>query len=84
MKKDYMKPEGNLVALQANENIATSGAVNGGAVLNYGVYYLEVSGTKYIMGNTGYPASSTGDEKFDCFYDLIISYIHNLDPACRF
>ncbi len=83
MKKDYMKPEGKVVALRMNENISVSGVP--GANDAFGIHYtITDDGVKYIYTSTEWTASSTGDEKYDLFYDLIISYLHNIDPNCRF
>ena len=83
MKKDYMKPQGNVVAMQVNENIALS-IDKPTSSLNYGVNYVVVGDKRYIQGDVNYEASSTGDEKYDRFYDLIISYLHNLPSNCRY
>ena len=83
MKKDYMKPHGNVVAMQVNENIALS-IDKPTSSLTYGVNYVVVGDKRYIQGDVNYEASSTGDEKYDRFYDLIISYLHNLPSNCRY
>ena len=82
MKKDYMKPEGNVVTIQVNENVATSGR-EPTAEAFYGVQYAIVGTQAFIMGNTDYAKTSTGDEKLDRFYDLILTYVHGLSN-CRF
>ena len=83
MKKDYMKPQGKIVAMQVNENIAISLDVPD-TFLDYGVSYVVVNGVRYIQGVQDYPAHDTGDEKVDRFYDFLISYINNLPSNCRF
>ena len=82
MKKDYMKPEGNVVSIQVNENVATSGQEHTTEVPS-GVQYAIIGTQAYIMGNTDYARTSTGDEKLDRFYDLILTYLHGLSN-CRF
>lgn len=82
MKKDYMKPEGNVVSIQVNENVATSGQEHTTEVYS-GVQYAIIGTQAYIMGNTDYAKTSTGDEKLDRFYDLILTYLHGLSN-CRF
>ena len=82
MKKDYMKPQGNVVAIQVNENVATSGQEHTTEVSS-GVQYAIIGTQAYIMGNTDYARTSTGDEKLDRFYDLILTYLHGLSN-CRF
>jgi hypothetical protein len=79
MKKDYMKPEGKVVAMNLNENIATSGSSD-----TYGMKYrLGADGvTKYIY-TSDYVACDTDNERFNRFYDLVASYIYGIDPNCR-
>lgn len=82
MKKIYMKPDGKVVALRVNENISTSGKPVG--EVPFGVKYnVAADGTNYIYTSTT-PSVSTNDESFNAFYDLIISYLYQLDPNCRF
>lgn len=83
MKKDYMKPQGNVVAMQVNENIALS-VDKPTSSLSYGVNYVVIGDKRFIQGDVNYEASNTGDEKYDRFYDLIISYLHNLPSNCRY
>ena len=83
MKKDYMKPQGNVVAMQVNENIALS-IDKPTSSLNYGVNYVVIGDKRFIQGDVNYEASNTGDEKYDRFYDLIITYLHNLPSNCRY
>ena len=80
MKKDYMKPEGKVVAMSVRENIASSEGTSSG---NYKVHYTwgEVPGVKYIQGSN-VPATSTGNKSFDSFYDMVKTYMHNLGN-CR-
>lgn len=80
MKKDYMKPEGKVVAMNLNENIATSGSSD-----TYGMRYRfgEDGVTKFIY-TSEIVASATGNDRFDRFYDLVASYIYGIDPNCRF
>ena len=82
MKKDYLKPEGKVVALRMNENISSSGGFALGD--KFGIHYTVIGDKKYIFGDTSVETSNTGDEKYDRFYDLILSYLHNVDPNCRF
>ena len=81
MKKDYMKPEGKVVAMNLNENIAASF----GSADAYGMRYRfgEDGVTKYIY-TSDVVACDTGNDRFDRFYDLVASYIHGVDPICRF
>lgn len=81
MKKDYMKPEAKVVAMNLNENIATS---LGGSD-TYGMRYrLGDDGvTKYIY-TSDIAAQDTGNDRFDRFYDLVASYLYGVDPVCRF
>lgn len=81
MKKDYMKPEGKVVTLRMNENISTSGD-SGVAGDTFGMSYI-VAGDKTYIYTSSFEASNTGDDKYDRFYDLIISYIHGLSN-CRY
>lgn len=83
MKKDYMKPQGKVVAMQVNENIAIS-IDKPMTSMDYRVNYVVVDGVRYIQGVQDYPAASTGDEKMDRFYDFLISYIKDLPSNCRF
>ena len=83
MKKDYMKPQGKIVAMQVNENIAIS-LDKPMTSMDYGVSYVVVGGTRYIQGVQEYPAANTGDDKADRFYDFLISYLKNLPSNCRF
>ena len=83
MKKDYMKPQGNVVAMQVNENIALS-VDKPTSSLSYGVNYVVIGDKRFIQGDVNYEASNTGDEKYDRFYDLIITYLHNLPSNCRY
>lgn len=80
MKKDYMKPEGKVVAMSVRENIATS---EGTASDDVKVHYTlnATDGTKYIQGSD-IPATSTGNTSFDVFYDMVKTYLHNL-ANCR-
>ena len=80
MKKDYMKPEGKVVAMSVRENIATS---EGTAFDDVKVHYtLNVTdGTKYIQGSDK-PATNTGNTSFDVFYDMVKTYLYNL-ANCR-
>lgn len=76
MKKDYMKPEGKVVAMSVRENIASSTGVTGDT---YKVHYIvnPVTGEKFIQGNT-VPAADTKNEAFNRFYDMVQIY---LNPA---
>lgn len=80
MKKDYMKPEGKVVAMSVRENIATS---EGSAFDDVKVHYTlnATDGTKYIQGSD-IPATSTGNTSFDVFYDMVKTYLYNL-ANCR-
>ena len=79
MKKDYMKPEGKVVAMNLNENIAISGSAD-----TYSMTYRlgEDGVTKYIY-TSDQVACNTGNDRFDRFYDLVASYIYGVDPICR-
>jgi hypothetical protein len=80
MKKDYMKPEGKVVAMSVRENIASS---EGSSSDTYKIQYTwgEVPGVRYIQGSN-YPATDTKNESFDSFYDMVKTYLHGLDN-CR-
>jgi hypothetical protein len=79
MKKDYMKPEGKVITMNLNENIATSGSFD-----TYGMKYRpgEDGVTKYIY-TSDVVACNTGNDRFDRFYDLVASYFYGVDPICR-
>jgi hypothetical protein len=80
MKKDYMKPEGKVVAMSVRENIASS---EGSSSDTYKIQYTwgEVPGVRYIQGSN-YPATDTNNEAFDSFYDMVKTYLYGLDN-CR-
>jgi hypothetical protein len=80
MKKDYMKPEGKVVAMSVRENIASS---EGSSSDTYQIHYTwgAVPGVKYIQGSD-VPATSTGNKSFDSFYDMVKTYLHDLGN-CR-
>lgn len=48
MKKNYVRPEGNVVALQMNENIALSFGF-ADDIINFTLQYRVVGDTKYIQ-----------------------------------
>jgi hypothetical protein len=82
MKKDYMKPEGKVVAMSVRENIASSEGSSGD---NFKVHYtLDLaSGVKYIQGSD-VPATNTGNKDFDSFYDMVKTYMYGGKLAnCR-
>jgi hypothetical protein len=82
MKKDYMKPEGKVVAMSIRENIASSEGSSGD---NFQVHYtLDLdSGVKYIQGSN-VPATNTGNKDFDSFYDMVKTYMYGGKLAnCR-
>lgn len=83
MKKDYMKPQGKVVAMQVNENIAIS-IDKPMTSMDYGVSYVIVGDKRYIQGDLGYEASSTGDPKMDRFFDLLVVYLNKLPENCVF
>ena len=80
MKKNYMKPEGKVVAMSVRENIASS---EGSLQDTYKVHYSVdvVTGVKYIQGSN-VAASDTNNKSFDIFYDMVKTYLHNLSN-CR-
>ena len=80
MKKDYMKPEGKVVAMSVRENIASS---EGSSSDTYQIHYTwgAVPGVKYIQASD-IPATSTGNKAFDSFYDMVKTYLHDLGN-CR-
>lgn len=80
MKKNYMKPEGKVVAMSVRENIASSG---GSLSDTYKVHYNvdNATGVKYIQGSS-VVASDTNNKSFDVFYDMVKTYLHNLSN-CR-
>ena len=82
MKKNYMKPEGAVVAMCMNENISASS--RGPVSDRFGIHYTVVGDNRYIFGDTSVPASNTGDDKYDHFYNLILVFIHNVDTNCLF
>jgi hypothetical protein len=43
-----------------------------------------VVGDKRYIYTSNYESVNTKDESYNAFYDLIISYLYKLDPACRF
>ena len=74
MKKDYMKPEGKVVAMSIRENIAASEGTSGDT---YKIHYTidAVTGVKYIQGGD-VPATNTGNAAFDSFYDMVKTYLY--------
>lgn len=83
MKKDYMKPEGQVVTMSIQENIASSESLTGDT---FGIHYtVGTDGVKYIQGGS-IAATNTGNEKFDRFYDMVKSYLYpdKIPAACRF
>lgn len=82
MKKDYMKPAGNIVSIRVNENIATSDVGDSSDLFGIHYTYGEDGVTRYIFGSE-HAASSTGDEGFDRFRDLVNTYVYGLS-ACRY
>lgn len=83
MRKVYMKPNGKVVALRVNENISTSGVLGWIGSDQFGVHYNVVGDKRYIY-TSNYESVNTKDESYNAFYDLIISYLYKIDPACRF
>ena len=80
MKKNYMKPEGKVVAMSVRENIASSeGSLNDTYKVHYNID--NATGVKYIQGSS-VVASDTNNKSFDIFYDMVKTYLHNL-PNCR-
>lgn len=83
MKKTYLKPEGKVVTMSIQENIASSMSMTNDA---YGIAYtFGADGTtKYIMGSS-VEATNTNNENFNRFYDLVKSFLYaELVPAnCR-
>jgi hypothetical protein len=83
MKKDYMKPEGSVVAIQMNENVAAS--ANGSTPqVSFIVQYSIVGETRYIQDSTEYVAADLGNETLNRFYDMLIAYINGLDANCLY
>jgi hypothetical protein len=82
MKKNYIKPEGSVVAMCMNENISAS--FHNPVGDRFGIHYTVEGDNKYIFGDTSVPASNTGDSKYDHFYNLILVFIHNIDSNCLF
>ena len=74
MKKDYMKPEGKVVAMSVRENIASSTGSTGDT---YKVYYSvnPATGEKFIQGSD-VPATVTNNEAFNSFYDMVQIYLN--------
>jgi hypothetical protein len=81
MKKDYLKPEGKVVALRMNENISLSGFPTND---RFGIHYTIEGDKKYIFGDTRFEASNTKNDRYDRFYDLLLAFINNIDPNCLF
>jgi hypothetical protein len=81
MKKDYMKPEGSVVAMRTNENVAAS-ANGSNPQVYYFVQYSVVGETRYIQDSTEYVAADLGNESLNRFYDMLIAYINGLDVNC--
>jgi hypothetical protein len=81
MKKDYMKPEGKVVAMSIRENIASSEGSSGDT---FKIQYTVdlTSGTKYIQGSD-VPATKTGNDAFDSFYDMVQTYLKPELAVCR-
>jgi hypothetical protein len=82
MKKDYMKPEGKVVAVSVRENIASSEGSSGDV---YGVYYTpSEDGLQQFIQGSDTPATNTGNKYFDSFYDMVKTYMNGGKLAnCR-
>ncbi len=79
MKKDYMKPEGAVVAICVNENISTS---RGGTEDAFLVHYGENSEGKRVIFDSNVPACEIGTEDQRRLIDLLNSFAYGL-VNCR-
>lgn len=70
MKKHYVKPAGAVVAMNLNENIATSGFSTTNDTYAVQYTYNADRTEKYLMNST-IPATATTNEAFNLFYDLL-------------
>lgn len=82
MKKVYMNPEGKVVALHVNENISSSGNVFESESHGFGMTYTIIGDKKFIY-TSDHEACTLGDEDYNRFFDLVVSFLYDLDPNCR-
>ena len=82
MKKCYVKPTGNIIAMSTNENIATSMDYNSSSGNTSELTYTYgPDGNKYIAFST-VNASNTGNPEFDQYTDLITAHIRGIYFNC--
>jgi hypothetical protein len=79
MKKDYMKPEGAVVAICVNENISTS---RGGSLDAFLVHYGKDSEGKRVIHDSNVPACEVGTEDQRRIIDLLNCMAYGL-VNCR-
>lgn len=83
MKKNYMKPEGRVVAVSVNENIASSESMSE-FLLGYKIIYNYVEGHRYIslndMADGTDPMESSGYSDYNVFKDILLA-IKNWDSV---
>lgn len=83
MKKNYMKPEGNVVALRANENIALSVGLTDGSRVSGTIVVEPIDGKYYISGNLNLEAADTGDPAVDAVINAINAFIGGVYQVCQ-
>ena len=83
MKKNYVKPEGNVVALRANENIALSVGLTDGSRVSGSIETLPVNGKYYISGNLNLEAADTGDPAVDAVINAINAFLGGVYEVCQ-
>jgi hypothetical protein len=80
MKKDYMKPEGVVVAICVNENISTSRCGSEDAFL---VHYGKDSEGKRVINDSNVPACEVGTEDQRRIIDLLNCMAYGLSNCCE-
>jgi hypothetical protein len=80
MKKDYMKPEGAVVAICVNENISTS---RGGTADAFLVSYGKNSEGKRVINDSNVPACEVGTEDQRRIIDLLNCMAYGLSNCCE-
>ena len=83
MKKVYMNPEGKVVSLRVNENISSSSGKISNTSGEFGIKYT-IEGDKVFIYTSNHEACELGDEAYNRFFDLVVTYVYGIDPNCRF
>ena len=83
MKKNYVKPEGSVVALRTNENIALSVGLTDGSRVSGSIETVLVNGKYYISGNLNLEAADTGDTAVDAVINAINAFLGGVYKVCQ-